>query len=184
MSWFMQALFGQGKPAPSLDEQMKEWKRKVRQEASRMERDIHKVELEMKKAEAECRLLAKKKNEAAAKLMARHVLKARQGVARMYDCKAQLTAIQAEIARASSMVKVQGCLKKSTEVMHSMNKLLRLPEMSETMRSLATEMTKAGLIVRDCLLFLKSLLYTAANIIFPFSYPITPHYRMRWCQRR
>lgn len=150
-NWFMTALFGQSKPPPSTDEQMKEWRRQVKHEQNHMERDIRKAELAMKKAEIECKSLAKKKNFEAAKLMTRHVIKSRAGLSRMYECKAQLTSIHAEIGRAASMIKVQGCLVKSTEVMHSMNQLFKLPELTETMRSLATEMAKAGLIVRHVL---------------------------------
>ena len=149
MSSFLSSIFGQSKPPPTIEEQMKDWKRKVQHESRSMERDIAKAEMEIKKALSECKTLAKKKNEAAAKLMARHVVKARQGVARMHDVKANLTSIQAEIASSAAMLKVQGCLKKSTEVMHSMNQVLKLPEISETMRSLASEMARAGLMVRS-----------------------------------
>lgn len=45
-----------------------------------------------------------------------------------------------------SMIKVTGCIKKSTQVMHSMNTLLKLPQIHDSMYNMAKEMTKAGLI--------------------------------------
>lgn len=146
MSTFWGAIFGQSKPPLTVDEQMKEWKRTVQREGRSMDRDIAKAQNEIKKAMSDCKALAKKKNEAAVKLMVKHVVKARQGVARMYMAKANLSAIQNEITAKQAMLKVQGCLSKSTEIMHNMNQVLKLPEISETMRALAREMTRAGLV--------------------------------------
>jgi len=44
------------------------------------------------------------------------------------------------------MVRVAGCLQKSTAVMEAMNQLVRLPEIRDTMMQLSKEMMKAGLI--------------------------------------
>ena len=44
------------------------------------------------------------------------------------------------------MIKVQGCLSKSVEVMAAMNQLVKVPELRETMHNMAKEMEKAGII--------------------------------------
>lgn len=38
------------------------------------------------------------------------------------------------------MVKVQGCIQKSADIMHTMNELVKVKDMSETMRQMAREM--------------------------------------------
>jgi len=43
-------------------------------------------------------------------------------------------------------VRVSGALKKSTEVMSSMQALVRVPEVAATMRDLSREMMRAGII--------------------------------------
>lgn len=43
-------------------------------------------------------------------------------------------------------LKVSGSLQKSTEVMAAMQRLVRLPEIADTMREMSKEMTKAGIL--------------------------------------
>lgn len=47
---------------------------------------------------------------------------------------------------AAAVSKMAGIMQRSTQIMQSMNHLLRVPEIQQTMQSLAREMTKAGLI--------------------------------------
>ena len=44
-----------------------------------------------------------------------------------------------------AMAKVTGTLQKSTEIMKLSNQLVRLPQMSQTMRDMSMEMTKVRL---------------------------------------
>jgi len=46
----------------------------------------------------------------------------------------------------SAQIRVQGIMSSSTQVMHTMNELMRIPELKDTMSKLAREMEKAGLI--------------------------------------
>ena len=43
-------------------------------------------------------------------------------------------------------MKLSGCMEKSTEIMTSMNKLINVSEIRETMTSMAREMEKVGLV--------------------------------------
>ena len=45
-----------------------------------------------------------------------------------------------------AQIRVQGIMSSSTEVMHNMNDLMKIPELKDTMSKLAREMEKAGLI--------------------------------------
>jgi charged multivesicular body protein 3 len=42
------------------------------------------------------------------------------------------------------MIKVTGSLQKSTEIMKLSNTLIKLPQISQTMREMSMEMTKVG----------------------------------------
>jgi len=44
------------------------------------------------------------------------------------------------------MVRAAGCIKRSTDVMTAMNKLVKIPELQKTMLEMAREMERAGLI--------------------------------------
>lgn len=46
----------------------------------------------------------------------------------------------------TATIKVSGSLQKSTEVMAAMQRLVRLPEIADTMREMSKEMTKAGIL--------------------------------------
>ena len=50
-------------------------------------------------------------------------------------------------ANITAMAKVTGALQKSTEIMKLSNSLIRLPQISQTMREMSMEMTKVCLCV-------------------------------------
>lgn len=60
----------------------------------------------------------------------------------MYKAKAQLNSIVLQITQQISQAKVMGALQKSTEIMKMMNEVMKVSEISETMRNMAKEMTK------------------------------------------
>lgn len=45
-----------------------------------------------------------------------------------------------------AMLKLQGCLAKSADIMHAMNELVSIKDMKESMGTMAREMERAGLI--------------------------------------
>lgn len=51
-----------------------------------------------------------------------------------------------QIQMQISTIKVAGCMQKSSEVLASMNKLIKIPELSQACQAMAREMEKAGLI--------------------------------------
>ena len=51
-----------------------------------------------------------------------------------------------QLQTQAAMVRAAGCMKKSTEVMRCMNKLVKLPEFQKTMMEMQREMERSGLI--------------------------------------
>lgn len=70
----------------------------------------------------------------------------RKQSARLATSKAQLQSVQMQINEAFSVRKIEGSIKTSTGIMKDVNSLVRLPELTGTMRELSQELIKAGII--------------------------------------
>lgn len=65
---------------------------------------------------------------------------------KIYTSKATLNSVQLQMKNQLATLKIAGSLQQSTEVMHAMHALVRLPEISQTMQEMSREMTKAGIL--------------------------------------
>lgn len=139
-------LFGDHTPRLSPEENANNWKKQLKKEMRQMDRGVSRLGTAEKNAIKECKKLAKTGNTAAAKLLAREIVNIRKAKNRMYASKAQLNSVVMSLQLSISNLKVAGCLSKSTEIMHAMGALVKLPELQESMMSMAKEMEKAGLV--------------------------------------
>ena len=146
MSTFGLNLFGDAKPKISAADQAKNWKRELSKEMRGIDRGINKLAHAEKGALKECKKLAKEGQPKAAKLLAREVVSIRKARDRMLSSKAQMNSVVMTLQMSIATIKLQGCLSKSTEVMHAMAALVKLPELQENMITMAKEMEKAGLV--------------------------------------
>ena len=73
-------------------------------------------------------------------------MRTRAAVTRLHTNKAHLVDMNARLSEQLGLVKVAGTLQKSGEVMAMVNRLVRVPQLMGTMRSMAREMAKAGFI--------------------------------------
>ena len=89
---------------------------------------------------------AKRGDLSTAKTLAREIVRSQKAVNRLHTSKAQMNSVMMQMENQMAQQKVTGHMSKSTEVMKMMNKLTRVAEVSETMRQLQAEMTKAGII--------------------------------------
>jgi len=80
------------------------------------------------------------------RLLARELVRIRQQSARLATSKAQLQSVGMQVNEAFSMRKIEGSIKASTSVMKDVNSLVRLPELTGTMRELSQELVRAGII--------------------------------------
>lgn len=141
-------MFFGGAPQKKVDpiDQAKEWKREIQKEARSIDKDITKLQREEEKAMKECKKLAKSGHVSSVKILAKQVVQTRKSIERMYLAKAQLNSVTMQLQTSVSMLKMTNCISKSTEIMTAMNQLVKLPEISQTMREMAREMAKAGLV--------------------------------------
>ncbi|KAI9832258.1 MAG: hypothetical protein M1819_004436 [Sarea resinae] len=80
------------------------------------------------------------------RLFARELIRTRKQSARLATSKAQLQSVQMQVNEAFSVRKIEGSLKASTGIMRDVNTLVRLPELTGTMRELSQELVRAGII--------------------------------------
>mmetsp|Transcript_33902 Transcript_33902/g.74659 ORF Transcript_33902/g.74659 Transcript_33902/m.74659 type:complete len:246 (-) Transcript_33902:139-876(-) len=138
-------FFGFGKKQDPYD-LAKEWKREIQKQVRVMDRDILNIKRSEQRSVNECKALAKKNRMGAVRILAKEIASTRKTVERMYTAKAQLNSVASTLQTSMSMMKLQGCMEKSAEIMTAMNKLVNIKEISLTMGKMAREMEKAGLV--------------------------------------
>ena len=80
------------------------------------------------------------------RIFARELIRVRKQSNRLHTSKAQLNSVQMQVNEAFSVRKIEGSIKASTGIMKDVNSLVRLPELTGTMRELSSELMKAGII--------------------------------------
>lgn len=114
-------LFGLGGKKQEPAELAKEWKRKLAKEMRSIDRDINGIKRQEERAIKECKKLAKSNQIASARILAKEIVHTRKTVERMYTAKAQLNSVSCNLQTSVAMIKMQGCMQKSTEIMAAMN---------------------------------------------------------------
>ncbi|EFY90332.1 charged multivesicular body protein 3 [Metarhizium acridum CQMa 102] len=77
---------------------------------------------------------------------AHELVRQRRVSARTVTSKAQLNSVQLQVNEAFAVRKIEGSIRSSVGIMKDLNRLIRLPEMAQTMQQLSTELMKAGII--------------------------------------
>ena len=79
-------------------------------------------------------------------ILAKEVVRLRASVARMAANKANLLAMSNEMTQMLAMTKAAGTIKSSSQLMATMNGLMKVPQMQKNMKDMAKEMARAGFI--------------------------------------
>lgn len=106
-----------------------------------IEREEAKIQREIKKAAK-----AKPANMAVIKTLAKELVRSRKAKERIYTSRATLNSVSMQLQNQLAMATMAGAISKSTEIMTSMGRLVSAPAIAETMRNMAREMERAGLI--------------------------------------
>ncbi|CAL1700714.1 unnamed protein product [Somion occarium] len=110
---------------PTPDERIRAWQTKLRSEQRLLEREMRQLDMATNKARQTVKQLATKGDVKSARILAREVVRSN---------------------KQKDRLSVTGSLQKSTEIMKLSNTLIRLPQISQTMREMSMEMTKAGIL--------------------------------------
>jgi charged multivesicular body protein 3 len=138
-------LFGKSNQKTPAD-QVKEWNSKLRKEGYQLDRQIRSIRREEEKIKKSLKEAAAKQDKQICTILAKEIVRSRKAVNKLYASKAQLSSVQLQMQHQLATLKVAGSLQKSTEVMVAMQNLVKLPQISATMREMSKEMTKAGIL--------------------------------------
>jgi len=138
-------LFGKSKSADPK-EQVQEWTKKIRKEGYNIDRQINGIKREERKVTQSLKAAAKKGDKDVCMILAKEIVHARKTISKLYTAKANLNSVQLQMKGQLATIKVTGAMQTSTEVMQSMQALVRLPEIQRTMQELSREMMKAGIL--------------------------------------
>ncbi|KAI9178727.1 Vacuolar protein-sorting-associated protein 24 [Blastocladiella emersonii ATCC 22665] len=142
MSAFLKTMLGIQSP----EEQVKKWRGNLRAQDRVLDRQIRGIEAEEAKVKRTLKDAAKKGNRAACVSLAKELVRSRKAKERLHTSKAQLNSVSMQLGQQLAALKVAGALQKSTEIMKSVNGLVKLPEIQAQMQDMAREMMKAGII--------------------------------------
>ncbi|KAL1740267.1 Snf7 family, partial [Schizophyllum fasciatum] len=131
---------------PTPEQRVRDWQAKLRAESRKLDREMHQLDVRAKDAKKTVKQLAKKGDVKSARILAREVVRVDRQKDRMSVSKARLGSIGYQLQQQLAMAKVTGALQKSTEIMKLSNQLVRLPQISQTMREMSMEMMKAGIL--------------------------------------
>ncbi|KAI0732920.1 vacuolar sorting protein Vps24 [Fomitopsis betulina] len=130
---------------PTPEERVRQWQSKLRQEQRVLDREMRQLDTATSKARQSVKQLATKGDVKSARILAKEVVRSNKQKDRLSVSKARLGSIGNQLMQQMAMIKVTGSLQKSTEIMKLSNSLIRLPQISQTMREMSMEMTKAGI---------------------------------------
>ncbi|KAI3655609.1 hypothetical protein MP638_006096 [Amoeboaphelidium occidentale] len=143
MSNPLQRIFG--KPL-SPDELVKKWRASLKAQERQLDRQIRGIEQEEAKVKRSLKEAAKRGDKSICTSLAKEIVHSRKAKDRIITSKAQLNSITLQLQQQMAQVKIAGSLKKSTEIMKMVNRLVKLPEISKQMEEMSREMMKAGII--------------------------------------
>jgi len=134
-------LMGKQKP----EELVRKW-REFRTQERQIDRQINSITMEENKIKTSLKQAAKRGDKKICTALAKEIIHSRNAKNKLYETKAQLNSILMSLQQQLSTIKISGTLKDTTAIMHTMNELVRVPEISQTMQEFSKEMTKAGII--------------------------------------
>lgn len=138
-------MFGKDKPKDPR-EKAKAIKSTLRREGYKLDRDVANMQRQIEKNEAIVKRYGKQGNIEAAKIVAKEIVGARKAKSRFITAKTQLNSVTMQVDHQLALVRMEGAMKASTDVMKSMQTLMKLPQLQQTMMELSKEMTKMGII--------------------------------------
>lgn len=138
-------LFGKT-PERNPKDMVTEWNHKLRKEGYQLDRQIRSIQREEEKVKRTLKEAAKKNDRDTCLILAKEIVHSRKAVNKIYTSKAHINSVMLQMKNQLATLRVAGALQKSTEVMQAMQRLIRVPEVAQTMQDMSKEMMKAGII--------------------------------------
>lgn len=139
----MEWLFGKSK---TMKEQVREWTRDLKKQIREIERESNKVLREEITVKNELKKEARAGNKKECLKYAKALLQSQRTREKMAMTKHQLNSVCLNLKTHYATLESTKHIKKSTEIINAMNKLMKVEAVADTCRSMAMEMNKAGII--------------------------------------
>ncbi|PIK33397.1 putative charged multivesicular body protein 3 isoform X3 [Apostichopus japonicus] len=124
----------------------REWTTALNKQSRELDRQIRSIEREEAKVKKSLKDAAKQGHKEVCTTLAKEIVRSRKAKNRIYTSKAQINSVSMQMKNQQAMLRVNGAIQKSTDVMKAMQSLCKIPQIQETMRELSKEMMKAGII--------------------------------------
>ncbi|KAI5801558.1 Snf7-domain-containing protein [Peziza echinospora] len=134
------------KPDPAV--QIRRCNQLIRSNARQLDREITHLKQLESKTKTQILAASRRKNAQPleTRILARELVRIRRQATRLSTSKAQLESVGMQVNEAFGVRKIEGSIRASTSVMKDVNSLVRLPQLTGTMRELSMELVKAGII--------------------------------------
>ncbi|KAL0213494.1 hypothetical protein RCL1_007120 [Eukaryota sp. TZLM3-RCL] len=123
-------LFGR---RPTLEEQLKEYKRTIDKSTRELDRERQKLQRQEQQCLNEIKKMAQQGQMNAAKIMAKDIVRTRKNIDKFFRMKTQLQAVSLRLSTLKSTQSLASVMKKTTQAMGRMNQQLNLPALQRTM---------------------------------------------------
>ncbi|KXS18609.1 hypothetical protein M427DRAFT_67645 [Gonapodya prolifera JEL478] len=123
---------------------VKKWRSDIKSQQRELERQARAIEREEGKSKREIQKAVKRGDKVSARMLAREIHHGRRTRDRLGTAGAQLNSIGYQLNEMLAQTKLAGALQKSSQLMHAVNKVINLPEISHQMRELQRELVRAG----------------------------------------
>ncbi|KAI6196802.1 hypothetical protein M3Y94_01152100 [Aphelenchoides besseyi] len=141
--FIMNGIFGQNKKDPK--ERVRELQRKLRHEINGIKRQINRMDMEEEKVKRQIKDAAKKGHKDVCLVLAKSLVQSRKTKNRMHMSCTQINSILMHMQHQVSTIRMAGAIQQSSEVMKTMQQLIKVPEIMQTMREMSKELTAAGI---------------------------------------
>lgn len=138
-------LFGKDQ-SKSPKEMVRDWNSKLRKQQFLLDRQIRSIQREEEKVKLELKKAAKRGDKDVCLLFAKEIVNSRKAIRRIQTSKAQLNSVMMNMTQQLSTLRVANAMEKSSQVMKSMQSLMKVQELSQVMEEMSREMMKAGII--------------------------------------
>ncbi|KAI9866857.1 MAG: Vacuolar protein-sorting-associated protein 24 [Trichoglossum hirsutum] len=151
----IRSMFWKPDPAAQAQPQLRKCNQLIRNNTRKLDRDITQLKTVEQKTKTLILQSSKraqrnpnqaKQASAETRIFARELIRIRKQSQRLATSKAQLQSVSMQVNEAFAVRRIEGSIRVSTGIMKDVNSLVRLPELTGTMRELSQELVKAGII--------------------------------------
>lgn len=132
-------LFG----VPVVD-QIKRWQSELKRECRRLDKEISTISNSILSTKRQVKSLIVNQQLANAKILIKEIIQSNKRIDQLHVAKSKLNSIGLQLNQQLITLKLTGTLAQSVDIIKLSNSLVKLPQLTQTMTNLSSEMMKVG----------------------------------------